>query len=157
MGESVPSGTSAVSAVSSATFDATPRIGCDVVNVVDVSRSIDLFGSRYLERTFTARELEICSGAARDQRLAARFAAKEAVVKVLRPADAAIPWNSIEITRELWGGCGVELFGEAAKLAVAQDLQDFQVSISHEADVAIAMVIAMHRGGSQQTEGLSHR
>lgn len=130
--------------------DISPRIGCDVVNVVDVSRSIDLFGRRYLERMFTARELETCSGPARDQRLAARFAAKEAVVKVLRPFDSALPWNSIEITRELWGGCGVSLSGEAAKLALVQDLQDFQVSISHEADVAIAMVIATPCGISQQ-------
>ncbi|NMM83578.1 ACP synthase [Rhodococcus sp. SRB_17] len=134
-----------------------PRIGCDVVNVVDISRSIDLFGRRYLERTFTAHELTTCDGPARDQRLAARFAAKEAVVKVLRPLDSALPWNSIEITRELWGGCGVVLSGEAAKLALAQDLQDFQVSISHEADVAIAMVIATRCDISQKTEGRCHR
>ncbi|MGC0362806.1 holo-[acyl-carrier protein] synthase [Rhodococcus sp. 27YEA15] len=133
-------------AVKTSMPDLVPRIGCDVVNVVDVSRSIDLFGQRYLERTFTSHELQTCAGPSRDQRLAARFAAKEAVVKVLRPDDVAIPWNSIEIRRELWGGCGVILSGAAAELARAQDLQDFQVSISHEADVAIAMVIATRSG-----------
>lgn len=127
-------------------LDVGPRIGCDVVNVVDVRRSIELFGRRYLERTFTAHELQTCVGPTRDQRLAARFAAKEAVVKVLRPGDVAIAWNSIEITRELWGGCGVVLSGNAAELARAQDLNGFQVSISHEAEVAIAMVIATRSG-----------
>ena len=63
-------------------LDIGPRIGCDVVNVVDVTRSIELFGRRYLDRTFTPHELQTCAGPARDQRLAARFAAKEAVVKV---------------------------------------------------------------------------
>ncbi|MDJ0114611.1 4'-phosphopantetheinyl transferase superfamily protein, partial [Rhodococcus erythropolis] len=80
-------------------------------------------------RTFTPHELQTCAGPARDQRLAARFAAKEAVVKVLRPGDVPVPWNSIEITRAEWGGCGVTLSGNAAELARAQDLHDFQVSI----------------------------
>lgn len=133
-------------------LDIGPRIGCDVVNVVDVRRSCELFGQRYLERTFTARELQTCAGPARDQRLAARFAAKEAVVKVLRPSDVAIPWNSIEITREPWGGCGVALSGNAAELARVQGLHDFQVSISHEADVAIAMVIATRSGVRNETK-----
>ncbi|MDI9955923.1 MULTISPECIES: holo-ACP synthase [unclassified Rhodococcus (in: high G+C Gram-positive bacteria)] len=127
-------------------LDIGPRIGCDVVNVVDVTRSIELFGRRYLDRTFTPHELQTCAGPARDQRLAARFAAKEAVVKVVRPGDVPVPWSSIEITRAEWGGCGVTLSGNAAELARAQDLHDFQVSISHEADVAIAMVIATRSG-----------
>jgi len=52
-------------------LDIGPRIGCDVVNVVDVTRSIELFGRRYLDRTFTPHELQTCAGPARDQRLAA--------------------------------------------------------------------------------------
>lgn len=43
-------------------LDIGPRIGCDVVNVVDVTRSIELFGRRYLDRTFTPHELQTCAG-----------------------------------------------------------------------------------------------
>ncbi|MBM7459079.1 holo-ACP synthase [Rhodococcus coprophilus] len=121
---------------------ATPRIGCDVVTVADVARSIDLFGDRYLRRIFTPHELSVCTGAARTQRLAARFAAKEAVMKVLRPRDEAIPWRSIEIRREPWGGCSVQLDGNAAARASDEQLTDFQVSLSHEPEYALATVAA---------------
>lgn len=121
---------------------ATPRIGCDVVTVGDVAKSIDRFGDRYLRRMFTPHELSVCVGANRVQRLAARFAAKEAVMKVLRPRDEAIPWRSIEIHREHWGGCSVLLSGNAAVRASDEQLTDFQVSISHEPAYAIATVVA---------------
>ena len=120
----------------------TPRIGCDVVTVADVARSIDLFGDRYLRRVFTPHELSVCTGAGRVQRLAARFAAKEAVMKVLRPRDDAIPWRSIEIRRAPWGGCAVHLDGNAAARASDEQLTDFQVSLSHEPDYAFATVAA---------------
>ncbi|WP_072688132.1 holo-ACP synthase [Rhodococcus marinonascens] len=122
------------------------RIGCDVMMVEHVRSSVERFGDRYLTRIFTRHELETCGGPARDQRLAARFAAKEAVVKVLRPGDIALPWQSIEIRRESWGGCGVYLSGNASNLAERQGLGGFHVSISHEADVAFAMVTASRFG-----------
>lgn len=128
--------------VGEARVSTTPRIGCDVVTVGDVAQSIDRFGERYLRRMFTSHELSVCVGANRAQRLAARFAAKEAVMKVLRPRDEAIPWSSIEIRREAWGGCSVLLSGNAAARASDEQLTDFQVSISHEPAYAIATVVA---------------
>lgn len=128
---------------------ATPRIGCDMVRVEDVTASVERFGDRYLRRVFTPHELDVCSGPARDQRLAARFAAKEAVVKVLRPRDIALPWRSIEIRRQSWGGCEVALSGNASMLAREQRLADFQVSISHESEYAIAMVMATRNQESE--------
>jgi len=124
----------------------TPRIGCDLVTVQDVADSIEIFGDRYLTRTFTPHELETCTGAHRSQRLAARFAAKEAVLKVLRPGDTAVPWRSIEIRRAEWGGCTVELSGNAAALARDQQVTDIQVSISHEPRYALATVTAVVAG-----------
>src|SRR5690606_21019887 len=125
---------------------ATTRIGCDAVTVGDVARSIDRFGERYLQRMFTPHELSVCTGPTRAQRLAARFAAKEAVMKVPRPRDHPIPWRSIEIHRESWGGCSVLLDGNAALLARDEQLTDFQVSISHEPEYAIATVVATRVG-----------
>ena len=132
------------------------RIGCDVMTVGHVRSSVERFGDRYLTRIFTPHELETCEGPARAQRLAARFAAKEAVVKVLRPGDVALPWQSIEIRRESWGGCGVRLSGNASALAERQGLGDFHVSISHEADLAIAMVTASRLGTPPHHQGERH-
>ncbi|WP_241383831.1 holo-ACP synthase [Rhodococcus sp. CH91] len=128
---------------------ATTRIGCDVVTVREVARSIDRFGDRYLRRLFTEHELSVCTGPGRAQRLAARFAGKEAVMKVLRPRDHAVPWRSIEIHRENWGGCTVELTGNAAALARDEQLTDLQVSISHEPEYAIATVVATRVGEAE--------
>ena len=62
------------------------------------------------------------------------------------PSDHPIPWRSIEIHREPWGGCSVLLGGNAAALARDQQLTDFQVSISHEPEYAIATVVATRVG-----------
>ncbi|MFC9359664.1 holo-ACP synthase [Rhodococcus sp. NPDC057014] len=132
------------------------RIGCDVMTVGHVRSSVERFGDRYLNRIFTPHELESCAGPARVQRLAARFAAKEAVVKVLRPGDVALPWQSIEIRRESWGGCGVRLSGNASALAERQGLGGFDVSISHEAEVAIAMVTASRLSTPPDHQGERH-
>lgn len=116
------------------------RVGCDLLAVADVQQSIEQFGVRYLRRVYTPRELASCGGAA--HRLAARFAAKEAAIKVLRPGDVALPLLSIEIIRKYGGWCEVALFGPAAALARAGGLADLQVSLAHEADYAMAVVHA---------------
>lgn len=115
------------------------RVGCDVISVADIDASITRFGERYLSRVFTAHEQSVCNGDTRSQRLAARFAGKEAVMKVLRPHDDAVPWTCIEIRRADWGGCEVHLTGAAADLAQTCGLDDIQVSLSHENEYAMAV------------------
>ncbi len=120
------------------------RVGIDLVSVDAVRESISEHGARYLERIYTEGELRDCRT---DQgiiaeRLAARFAAKEATLKVLRPVDEAIPWRTIEVVRQGAGWLEVELSGRAADLAAEGGLSDFALSISHEADYASAIVIA---------------
>ncbi len=122
----------------------TTRVGIDVVSVGEVAASIDRFGDRYLRRLFTPHELEVCGGAAptRASRLAARFAAKEAVIKVLRPDDAALAWRDIEVWRHESGWCEIRLHGGAAELAAEASLGELAVSITHDGDVAAAVVVA---------------
>lgn len=123
----------------------TPRLGCDLVSIADIGASIDQFGDRYLRRVFTDHELATCTGPAAVARLAARFAAKEATIKVLGPQNDAMPLRDIEI-RSLPGGVPtVALSGFALELAERQELQDFQVSLSHEPTVAMAVVAATRR------------
>jgi holo-[acyl-carrier protein] synthase len=128
------------------------RVGIDLVSVDSVDESIREHGARYLERIHTERELRDCHTTQGPvaERLAARFAAKEATIKVLRPApETAVPWRSIEVVRHNSGWVGVELSGSAATLAEAAGLHDFALSITHEQGHAAAIVIA-----EQDTSGI---
>ncbi len=120
------------------------RVGIDLVSVDSVRDSLRTHADRYLERIFTAREREDCrTDAGIDpERLAARFAAKEATLKVLRPEEQGIPWNTIEVRRHPAGWVELELSGRAAALAAAAGLTELALSISHEDGFATAVVIA---------------
>jgi len=119
---------------------ATCRVGCDLMGVADVRASMARFGGRYLRRVYT--DHEVASSGAGAPGLAARFAAKEATVKILRAEDEPLPWPSIEVRRSAVGWCELVLSGRAAELADEQGLRDFDVSLSHEADYAMAVVHA---------------
>jgi len=118
------------------------RVGCDLVSVAEVGRSIELFGQRYLRRVYTEAELAACTGPTRVHRLAARFAAKEATAKVLGELDGPLPWHTIEVRADPSGRPELALSGHAAALATAQRLADFDLSLSHEGGLAMAMVVA---------------
>jgi holo-[acyl-carrier protein] synthase len=124
--------------------DALHRVGIDIVDVQDVRSALFAYGDRYLRRVFTADEVRDCSdhdGIAAE-RLAARFAAKEAVIKVLRPDDTPVPWRTIETVRSPGGWVGVHLTGNAARLADEAGLGELCLSITHERDLAAATVLA---------------
>jgi holo-[acyl-carrier protein] synthase len=93
---------------------------------------------------FTEREVTDCGGRENisPDRLAARFAAKEAARKVLRIDDESVPWRSIEVRREPGGWTELELHGAAAELAERSGMRGFSVSLTHEAGFASAVVIA---------------
>jgi holo-[acyl-carrier protein] synthase len=120
------------------------RVGIDLVSVSAVRESITEHGERYLKRFYTEGELRDCDTGQGivAERLAARFAAKEATLKVLRPGDEAIPWRTIGVVRHGPGWVTVELSGRAASLAAEHGLTDFELSISHEDGYASAVVIA---------------
>ncbi len=114
------------------------------MSVATVVESIRDHGERYLKRIYTDAELHDCQGAEgpTPERLAARFAAKEATLKVLRPAAEAIPWRDIEVVRHPSGWVELKLGGRAAVSAATQGLGDFALSMSHEAGYATAVVAA---------------
>ncbi len=120
------------------------RVGIDVVYANDVRQSIEDFGDRYLQRVYTPAELVACAGPLPQMslRLAARFAAKEATIKVLRPSENGPDWRSIEVRSHPSGWTELNLRGAARELADANQLSDFALSVSHEHDVATAVVIA---------------
>jgi holo-[acyl-carrier protein] synthase len=120
------------------------RVGTDLVLIETVRGSIDIHAEHYLKRVYTEREVADCTTpeGVDPERLAARFAAKEATLKVLRPRDEGIPWNSIEVRRDPSGWVELALDGAAAALAEAAGVTDLSLSISHEGEFATAVVVA---------------
>jgi holo-[acyl-carrier protein] synthase len=84
--------------------------------------------------------------------LAARFAAKEATLKVLRPVGHQPDWRSVEVRRHAGGWCTMALSGHAAVLADEAGIAELAVSLTHEGDVAAAVVIALCEPGTDGVE-----
>jgi holo-[acyl-carrier protein] synthase len=123
---------------------ATIRIGLDVQSIEEVRDSLEEFGDRYTQRLFTPHEIESSAGdnSTRASSLAGRFAAKEAVMKVLDIEDHVPSMKSIEIWRDDGHRPTVRLQGLAAELAHQQGIDHFSLSLSHSGGVAAATVIA---------------
>lgn len=116
------------------------RVGIDLTSVPEVKAAVEDHGERYLQRIFTPEELADAQGDPR--RLAARFAAKEAVLKVLRPGDDPLPWKEIRVRRHPSGWTDLVLSGRVAESARAAGLEEWAVSLTHEGDFASAVVVA---------------
>jgi holo-[acyl-carrier protein] synthase len=119
------------------------RVGVDLTAVGDVADALAAQGERYLRRLFTEHEVASCEGPGGPvaESLAARFAAKEAAVKMLRPTGSRPAWRDIEVRRGDNGACDLVLHGSAASLAEAQGIGGLSVSMSHEAGMAVAVVV----------------
>lgn len=114
--------------------------GVDLIEVGRIARAIDRFGERFLNRVFTPQERATLGDS--PPRLAARFAAKEAVAKALGTGIGAFAWRDIEIGRDERGAPFVTLHGGAAARAAALGLRRFALSLSHTHEHAVAFVVA---------------
>ena len=125
-------------------------IGTDIADVERVRRAIDdpQTGTRFRERVFTPAEIEYCVGRGRAyaQSFAARFAAKEAVMKALGHGfmGGKIGWTEIEVTHQEERPT-VVLHAAARERAAALGITDWHLSLSHSLTHAIAYVIAEAR------------
>lgn len=121
------------------------RLGFDLARIGAVAESIRLFGRRFTDRLFTSHELDYAlSGTGQcAERLAARFAAKEAVIKALQLSEAGISLRDIEVVKRADGACTIALHGKARRLADAMGVQRILVSLSHDGDCAGAVVHAL--------------
>lgn len=114
--------------------------GIDVIEIERIERAVKRWGERFLNRIYTESEIAYCRG--RAQRLAGRFAAKEAASKALGVGVRYIRWRDIEILPDRRGKPHVFLHGRAAEVAAHLGLTDFEVSITHSRTDAIVIVIA---------------
>jgi holo-[acyl-carrier protein] synthase len=120
------------------------RMGCDVMDVEDVQDSLAMFGDRYLRKVYTASEINDCQGHNRAQRLAARFAAKEAVIKAFAEPDMSFPLTEIEVIRD--GSLPLPLLrlsGTVAERAQQQGWLSSSLSLSHADCHAMAVVLVV--------------
>ncbi|MEK8033057.1 holo-ACP synthase [Ideonella sp. DXS29W] len=126
------------------------RVGIDTVSVAAVADSLAQFGERFLKRYFSAQEVAdaraVQGEAAMHERLAARFAAKEAVIKALDLPEAGVAWCDIELLRAANGRPSLRLNGRAAEVARSMQVREWAVSISHEREQACAVVVALLEG-----------
>lgn len=117
------------------------RCGVDMIECERIAAGIERLGERFLNRFFTAGERADCAD--QPHRLAARFAAKEAVAKALGTGIGDVSWVEIEIrtNSERRRPC-LTLHGKASTLADDMDLTEWDVSLTHSKTLAIAVVVA---------------
>ena len=109
---------------------------CDVVRFGEVMAR----RPRIVERLFTERERRDTK--MKPERLAARFAAKEATLKTLKVGLGGAAWHDIEVRKLPSGAPSLHLTGRAAELATNLGLSIFEISLTHTDISAAAIVVA---------------
>jgi holo-[acyl-carrier protein] synthase len=126
--------------------------GIDIIEIHRVAGVWQRQGQRFLDRVYTPYEQQRClQGAPRAQweRLAVRFAAKEAVMKALGTGwRQGVRWRDIEIIHEQSGKPFVRLWGTTKELAIARGIGTIHISLSHNRAHAIANAIALYANES---------
>jgi len=117
----------------------TVGLGVDVVEVARVARLLARHRDRFLARCFAAGEVQRPGDAAH---LAGLLAAKEAAFKALGTGwDGGVGWRQAVVRRDGSGGPRLELAGEAARRAASLAVARTHLSISHDAGIAVAVVV----------------
>ncbi len=114
-------------------------VGTDIVEIHRIEQAIRSWQDSFLRRIYTEAELEFCQN--RASSLAARFAAKEAVMKALGTGANVISWRDIEILSNSQGAPVVRLHAQAERKAKENGIAKFSVTMSHCKEYAVAFVI----------------
>jgi len=127
--------------------DGTAELGLDIIRVGRIRDALARFGDRFVQRVLTPREAAYVRG--RPETFAGRWAAKEAVSKVLGLGVRGIGWLDIEIERLPTGQPAVRLHGRAAARADQLGLARIAVSITHEHEYALAIAFGVRTAGGR--------
>jgi len=120
-------------------------MGMDLVDIRRIGESLDRFGPRFARRLFSEQEIAYAhSGQGQvAERLAARFAAKEAAIKAFNLGESGVNWRDIEVEKLSDGACRLALRGRAASRARELGVSEVALSLSHDGDYAAAVVTAL--------------
>lgn len=113
--------------------------GVDIVEVARIARAMERHGERFGARFFTAQELDYCDG--RAERLAGRFAVKEAVAKALGTGIGDVSWTEIEVRCDGRGRPELVLHGRARDLSAQRGLAHWSISLSHTKTYAVGFAV----------------
>jgi holo-[acyl-carrier protein] synthase len=121
--------------------------GIDLVEIRRIKRSIDRYGSRFLNRVYTEAEQAYCLRKRNSaESFAARFAAKEAAAKALGTGISyGVNWLEFEVVREPSGRPSLKFHGRAAEIAARMGFSSVALSLTHTAELASASVV-LERG-----------
>jgi holo-[acyl-carrier-protein] synthase len=116
-------------------------VGVDIVDIERIRNSVGHFGEDFLERVFTPSEVEY-SMKRKDPHpsLAARFAAKEAMIKALT-TDETIPLKDIEVVVSDSGKPSISPGGKLREIMDSLDIRSSHLSLTHEKRYAVAYVV----------------
>lgn len=114
-------------------------VGIDIIEIDRVADVIARHGDRFLNRIYTEDEIAHCRG--RVHELAARFAAKEAVMKALGTGVRGVGWRDIEVLPNRRGKPLVFLYGRGAARAERIQMRGLEISLTHSKLYAIASVV----------------
>jgi holo-[acyl-carrier protein] synthase len=125
----------------------TTELGIDIIRVSRIRDSLARFGDRFVNRVLTPREAGYVRN--RPETMAGRWAAKEAVSKVLGLGVRGIGWRDIEIERLPTGQPAVRLHGRAERRAEQLGMGRIAISITHESDYAVAIAYGVRTEGGR--------
>jgi phosphopantetheine--protein transferase-like protein len=125
----------------------TTELGIDIIKVDRIRASIERFGERFAKRVLTVGEQRYVR--MRPETFAGRWAAKEAVSKVLGLGVRGIGWRDIEVERLPTGQPSVRLHGRAAARAEQLGMDRIALSITHESDYAVAIAFGVRTTGGR--------
>ena len=119
--------------------------GIDLVDCPRIEAMIVRHGERFLDRVFTAKEQsDAHANKNRIEKLAGRFACKEAVLKLIGTGwRGKIAWTDIQITNNPAGQPLVEMTGEVKKISDTLGIKHINISITHTSNFVIASAVAL--------------
>jgi holo-[acyl-carrier protein] synthase len=114
------------------------HIGVDIIEIARIEKTIARWGEKFLHRIYSEPELRLYRK--KPSSLAARFACKEAVMKLLEKGRKGINWREVETLSHPSGKPLVNLYGRAQSVANKLGVKEIAVSLSHSREYAIALV-----------------
>src|SRR6187431_3206435 len=125
----------------------TTELGIDIIKVERIRAALARFGPRFSRRVLTDAERRYVRD--RPETMAGRWAAKEAVSKVLGLGVRGIGWKDIEVERLPTGQPSIRLHGRAAARADQLGMGRIAVSITHESEFAVAIAFGVRTAGGK--------